>query len=59
MSRVVVGIPHPLEHLHGKAISALRQVGANVEVGGENLLESGSNMQVQCVASPSTWIVEF
>lgn len=47
MSRVVVGMPHPLQHLHGKAISALRQGGANVEVGGQNLLESGSNIRVR------------
>lgn len=45
VSRVVVGMPHPLQHLHGKAISALRQGGANVEVGGQNLLESGSNIR--------------
>ena len=40
-------MPHPLQHLHAKAISALRQGGANVEVGGQNLLESGSGIQVQ------------
>jgi len=48
---VVVGISHPLQHLHGKAIGALRQGGATVEVGGQNLLESGS-IQVRYVASP-------
>ncbi|XP_024356782.1 riboflavin biosynthesis protein PYRR, chloroplastic [Physcomitrium patens] len=45
VSRVVIGISHPLQHLHGKAISALRQGGVHVEVGGQNLLECGSSTQ--------------
>ncbi|KAK9138624.1 hypothetical protein Sjap_009218 [Stephania japonica] len=37
VSRVVVGIRHPLQHLRGKAIQALRSEGLQVDVLGENL----------------------
>lgn len=50
---MVVGVPHPLQHLHGKAIKALHQGGAKVEVVGQNLLESGSGIQVQLMESLS------
>lgn len=35
-----------LQHLQGKAIGALRQGGASVEVGGFNLQDTGFDMQV-------------
>ncbi|XP_039118669.1 riboflavin biosynthesis protein PYRR, chloroplastic isoform X6 [Dioscorea cayenensis subsp. rotundata] len=38
ISRVVVGIRHPLHHLRGKAIQALRSQGVQVDVVGEDLL---------------------
>lgn len=37
ISRVVVGIRHPLQHLRGKAIQALRSKGVQVDVLGEDL----------------------
>lgn len=37
MSRVVVGIRHPLQHLRGKAIRALRSEGLQVDVLGEDI----------------------
>ncbi|KAJ4961111.1 hypothetical protein NE237_021021 [Protea cynaroides] len=37
ISRVVVGIRHPLQHLRGKAIRALRSEGVQVDVLGEDL----------------------
>lgn len=37
ISRVVVGIRHPLQHLRGKAINSLRNEGVQVDVLGEEL----------------------
>ncbi|XP_008775896.2 riboflavin biosynthesis protein PYRR, chloroplastic [Phoenix dactylifera] len=37
ISRVVVGLRHPLEHLRGKAIKSLRSEGVQVDVVGEDL----------------------
>eukprot|EP00898_Chlorokybus_atmophyticus_P000409 jgi/Chlat1/1369/Chrsp119S01767 len=43
IKRVVIGLRHPLPHLRGRCISALRSVGVAVEVLGEEIsVESGS-----------------
>ncbi|XP_039118666.1 riboflavin biosynthesis protein PYRR, chloroplastic isoform X3 [Dioscorea cayenensis subsp. rotundata] len=49
ISRVVVGIRHPLHHLRGKAIQALRSQGVQVDVVGEDLL--GKAFEVEALKS--------
>jgi hypothetical protein len=46
VSRVVVGIRHPFEHLQGRGITALRHAGLNVDVAGEDLVDSRGNIAV-------------
>ncbi|KAI5068159.1 hypothetical protein GOP47_0016504 [Adiantum capillus-veneris] len=45
VSRVVVGIPHPLQHFRGKAIKELRKANIVVDVLGENLPKNTSTEQ--------------
>eukprot|EP00249_Psilotum_nudum_P007571 c20661_g1_i3 orf=333-2045(+) len=42
VSRVVVGLRHPLKHFRGKSIKALRRAGIKVDVVGENLRDNGA-----------------
>ncbi len=46
VSRVVVGIRHPFEHLQGRGITALRHAGLNVDVAGEDLVDIRGNIAV-------------
>ncbi|KAH8964329.1 hypothetical protein BDL97_04G060600 [Sphagnum fallax] len=46
VSRVVVGIRNPFEHLQGRGITALRHAGLNVDVAGEDLVDSKGNIAV-------------
>lgn len=46
LSKVIIGLRHPLTHLRGKAIEALRAEGITVEVLGEDLIE-GEQLQVK------------
>lgn len=48
ISRVVVGIRHPLHHLRGKAIQALRSQGVQVDVVGEDLLGKAFEEALKC-----------
>lgn len=40
VSRVVIGLEHPLKHLRGVAVGALRAHGVEVEVVGEGMISA-------------------
>ncbi|PKA57767.1 Cycloeucalenol cycloisomerase [Apostasia shenzhenica] len=48
VSRVLVGIRHPLGHLRGKAISSLRSEGVQVEIVGEDLPSKKLEKALKC-----------
>lgn len=49
VSRVVVGLRHPLQHRRGEGISALRRAGVTVEVLGEETLLAGDEAQANAI----------
>ena len=60
ISRVVVGLRHPLPHFKGKAIKELRKANIRVDVFGENMQMNATTEVdfchiISCTASINFW----